>query len=198
MSSVDEINAFLRADSIDLDGLEAALDAADHQTRLAATREWSGKLQSKLFEATEGRAVTAAQVLPTDELEREVIHHGTNTLPAFRQFQKRFCWVETGQGRQIIGYNHNSGLVMTTVGPGYYVAYEDPDGPEFVVDYHQLPTTSPDFWPPIIKNTSRLGILVYAGMRDRLRRVSDHVTIGRAYKKKPMNSWFSLVREDLE
>jgi hypothetical protein len=33
-------------------------------------------------------------------------------------------------------------------------------------------------------------------MVDRLRRVSEHVTIGRAYKSKPMSAWFTLVRED--
>jgi hypothetical protein len=38
---------------------------------------------------------------------------------------------------------------------------------------------------------------VYAGMKDYMRRVSEHVSIGRAYKhEKPMNAWFVLVREE--
>lgn len=185
-----------------MDGLEAALDRVDHGTRVAATRTWSGRLQSKLFDAADGRAVPAAQILPTDEIGRQVIHHGTNTLPAFRQFQKRFCWVESASdgardGRQIAGYNHNPVFLMAMTGPGYYVAYEDPNGPEFIVDYHQLPDGKADSWPEIVSNSRRLGRLVYAGMVDRLRKVSEHVTIGRAYKKKPMNAWFVLVREDL-
>ena len=49
--------------------------------------------------------------------------------------------------------------------------------------------------PEIISNKAKLGFLVYAGMVDRLRRVSRDVTIGRAYKNKPMNAWFALVRK---
>jgi hypothetical protein len=199
MSSTDIIHQLVLADTIDFDALESTLDAADHDTRVAATRRWNGKLQKKLFDQAEGRSVTHEQVLPTDELGQEVIHVGTNTLPAFRAFEKRFCWVNGADGRYISGYNHQEGLgglQMWATTPGYYVAYDDTDNGEFVIDYRKMPDHKADSWPAIEKNSAKLGLLVYAGMVDRLRRVSDHVTIGRAYKKKPMNAWFVLVRDD--
>ena len=53
--------------------------------------------------------------------------------------------------------------------------------------------------PDIVPNEARLGRFVYAGMKDYMRRVSEHVSIGRAYKGgKPMNAWFVLCREDAE
>lgn len=196
MATVDEINALFRADTLDVDALGAALDAADADTRLAATRKWSKSMQRALFDAAEGRGVTSDQVVPTTEVGQEVIHRGTNTLPMFRQFQKRFCRVEGEDGIEISGYNHNPDVLMWATTPGYYVAYEDPDSPEFVIDYRQMPDQKAETWPPIVKNSKRLGLVVYAGMVDRLRRVSEHVTIGRAYKKKPMSAWFVLVRDD--
>ncbi len=199
MSSVDEIHALVTADTIDFDALEAAFDAVDHDVRMQAVRRWGAKLQRKLFDQAEGRVVSTGQVLPTDQLEQEVVHDGFNSLPAFRAFQKVFCWVEGDDGRYISGYNNTpglGGLQMWATTPGYYVAYKDPDAPEFVVDYHQMPKHKAPGWPPIEKNSAKIGIFVYANMVDRLRRVSDHVTIGRAYKKKPMNAWFVLVRDD--
>lgn len=197
MSSVDEINALLRADTIDVAALELAIEAADHDTRVAATRRWDKRMQSRLFEAVEGREVTAEQMIPIDEIETEVIHELTNTLPAFKAGQKRFCWVEGKDGRSISGYNHTSDFAMFFTGPGYFHAYEDSDAPEFVVDYSALPEGRADNWPAIDTGNRLVGGLVYSSaMTDRIRRVSDHVTIGRAYREKPMSAWFTLVRTD--
>ncbi len=193
MSNVDTITQLVKADPIDVDALEAACDAATHEERVAATRLWSGKLQKKIFDATKGRAVTIDQMVPTDEPLKEVIHVGTNTLPAFRHFEKRFCRPSDPSKPFLIGYNHNWHWPFTT--PGYYEAYEDESG-ELYIDYTREPTEKPDEWPPLMTNRTRLGYLVYAGMVDKMRKVSDHITIGRAYKKKEMNAWFVLVRDD--
>lgn len=206
MSIVDEIHALAQAEPLDsaaLDALEAALDGASHEERVEATRRWSKGLQARLFEAAHGRGVPYEQMVPTDAPLQEVIHVGTNSLPAFRNFEKRFC--RPGRRPELeapprpeakiaYGYNHTGQQWAT--GPGYYVAYPDSDSGEFVVDYHQLPEEKPASWPSIVSNRARLGLFVYAGMIDRLRRLSRHVTVGRAFKKKPMDAWFVLVRDD--
>ena len=43
-------------------------------------------------------------------------------------------------------------------------------------------TEVPAGWPPIKRNERGLQRFVYAGMVDFMRKVSDHVSIGRAYK----------------
>ena len=201
MSSVDDIQRFAHTEPLDhaaLDALEAALDAASHEERVEATRGWSKAVQARLYEAAGGRGVGLDQMVPTEAPLHEVIHVGTNSLPAFRAFEKRFCRPSSGE-HAAYGYNHTAQQWAT--GPGYYVAYPDPDQPpgvgEFVIDYRRLPDEKPASWPAIVSNRARLGVVVYAGMVDRLRRLSAHVTIGRAYKKKPMRAWFVLVREDV-
>ena len=190
---VQAIMDALNADPIDVSALEAACDAATHDERVAATRKWTPKLQRLIYEATEGRPVTVDQMVPTTDPFREVIHVGTNTLPAFRQFEKRFCRGSNPHG-DLIGYNHNWHWPVTT--PGYYEAYQDANSGELYIDYTRSPSEKPDSWPPIMPNNRRLGILIYAGMIDKMRKVSEHVTIGRAFKKKEMNAWFVLVRDD--
>ena len=55
-----------------------------------------------------------------------------------------------------------------------------------------------DGWPPIKRNNQGLQVLVYNKTRDFMRKVSDHVSIGMAFKvEKSLNNWFTLVREDV-
>ncbi len=196
---VTHIVDLVTAPDIDVDALEEAFDEATHPERVRAIREFSPKIQERLFEAAEGRAVDIEHIVPSKckPLE-EVIHEGQNTLPVFRKFQKRFCRPSPDQrptDRDIFwGYNHQAMSAFT--GPGYFVAYEDQDTGEVWIDYRELPGERPDEWPKIIDNKARLGRFVYHGMIDRLRRVSNHCTIGRAYKGKPMDAWFTLVRRD--
>ena len=85
-------------------------------------------------------------------------------------------------------------------GPGYFVAHgvegEKEAPSDYVIDYTRIPPKKPESWPEILPNEARLGRFVYAGMKDYMRRVSEHVSIGRAYKRGPMNAWFVLCRED--
>lgn len=193
------LKALLQAEPLDLDALDKALDATDAITRLAFVHSLKQKAQRRLFDAAKGRAVTIAEIVPSQESSlKEVIHEGQNTLPAFNHFQKRFCTPTEAHARQdksvLWGYNHLD--VGTFTGPGYFVAYDDAQTGEVVIDYRELPPEKPTQWPEIISNKRKLGRFIYAGMVDRLRRVSSHVTIGRAYKNKPMNAWFALVRQD--
>lgn len=198
MSTAADILELVRAATIDTDKLAAALDAADAETRLAFVRALTPTLQRRLFDAA-SRPVTTLDIVPerVGPLQ-EVICEGRNTLPAFRHFQKRFCIPSaehTPDNRRVLwGYNHQTLSGIT--GPGYFVGYDDTESGELVIDYRELPPEHPQSWPQILDNRARLGRFVYAGMVDRLRGVSEHVTIGRAYKADPMNAWFALVRID--
>src|SRR5581483_8724906 len=123
----------------------------------------------------------------TDSL-REVIHHGRNSLPLFHHFQKRFCRPD-GDAPSDVLWGYNEGSTRPFVGPGYFLARPYGDK-ELVVDYGGLPPRRPTHWPEILPHESRLGRFVWVGMTDVLRRVSEHVSIGRAYKgSKAMDAW---------
>lgn len=174
--------------------LAKELDAMDHATRLAFCRAMSGRDQAKLFEAAEGfRPVGLADFVPaTTPALVEVIHHGTNSLPIFSTFQKRFCRPSAPGSTQLWGYNQQS--LMPLTGPGFYVV--DAIGEEVVIDYTRLPTEKPAAWPEIRDNARGLSRLVYATMKDTMRGVSQHVSIGRAAKKgKWLDNWFVLCRD---
>ena len=195
MERVTQILTLLRDPRLDLDALGDALDAAHHEERMAFLRELTPKLQQRLFEAAQGRPVRLTDMVPqgTPPL-RPIIHEGQNTLPSFRRFQKRFCLPERQDAARpfVVGYNHQTFSPVT--GPGYFSAYEHEGSGELWIDYRELPQERPQEWPRIIANHKKLGLLVYHGMVDRMRRVSSHVTVGRAYKKDAMNAWFTLVR----
>ena len=184
-----------------LDDAAELLDNTSHGERLEVLRALTPSRQRNLYDAACGRKVTTEDlVAPSLKPLQQVIHEGQNTLPLFRTFQKRFCLpteeFRPDNRRVLWGYNHQTFSGMT--GPGYFVAYDDTEAGEVVIDYRELPPEHPPSWPPILDNSARLGRFVYAGMVDRLRRVSDHLTIGRAYKDKPMNAYFALLRTDTD
>ena len=130
----------------------------------------------------------------------EVIHEGKNSLPAFTLFQKRFVRLDDGR---VVGYNHAS--TMGVIGPGYFVLKETAGVPEWkqhgsvVVDYYEVleaNTPIPNTWPKIKGNHQGLQVFVYNKMHDFMRRVSQHVSIGSAFKKgKSIDSYFLLCRQ---
>lgn len=184
----------LAAPFLDIDAIARSLDQASPVERLAAVRSIDGATQAKLFGAAEGRAGLSLEFMVPASLGplREVIHEGRNNLlPGFRTFQKRFCRHPT-DADALVGYNEQT--MRWATGPGYYTARME--GPELAIDYTELPTVKPDAWPPILKQSSRLGFAVYAHMIDMLRPVSQHVTIGRAFKKgKALGNYFLLCRQ---
>ena len=196
----DDIVNAAKADPPALDRVETLFDEAAHEQRVAAIRQFGRTLQRKLYDAAEGRGVDLDQLVePETPPMTEVIHEGQNTLPVFRAFQKRFCRpapdTQTDDRDLLWGYNEQTFRAVT--GPGYFVAYEDERTGEVCIDYREIPAAAPDGWPEIQPNEARLGRFVYAGTVDRLRRLSDHVTIGRAFidDEDPMNAWFVLVRQ---
>lgn len=132
----------------------------------------------------------------------EVIHDGLNTLPLpppLRRFQKRFCRPAAGDAQRF-GYNH--GPTMKAIGPGYFVAEPTKGKPHWeargpvVIDYFQVPDAEvPASWPKVVSNDRGVQQFVYKGTRDFMRRVSDHVSVGAAFKgEKPLDHYFVLCR----
>ncbi|MDY0003720.1 MAG: hypothetical protein RBU30_20645 [Polyangia bacterium] len=138
----------------------------------------------------------------------QVIHHGWNSLPAFRGFQKRFCVSRTAAdgAPEIVGYNNNPPLLKSVgITPGYFrlrrtagLAHWERRG-ALVIDYHEPPPAGPvaPGWPRIIPNSVGLQKLAFDKTRDFMRKVSAQVSIGAAYKwEQALGVYFVLCRED--
>jgi hypothetical protein len=175
------------------DGLDAAL-------RPRVARRLGPREQRALYAKVEGFAeLELVDLVPSDKADLEEVRHlGRNTLPLFRLFEKRFCRLPGSAPESpgtLAGYNFQTMSPIT--GPGYFLAVEDEKTREILVDYHKLPTQKPVAWPEIRSNEKGLARFVYGFMIDRLRRVSEHVTIGSAARNgRELGSYFILSRRD--
>lgn len=181
--------------------LETHLDALSSSERIEEARALNPKLQRTLWSLCEGRAPSLAQMVPLDSSpEAQVRHFGRNTLPAFKFFEKRFCELpEDARGEERVLWGYNEGPTRALVGPGYFVCRLADEGAPgaVVIDYEQLPSRAPEGWPELKPNERGVSRFVYAYMQDYLRRVSDHVTIGRAYRHgKESPNYFILCRAE--
>jgi hypothetical protein len=194
-----ELTALLRATPPRLKELAALLDGLGHEERVGWVRSVGRSDQRRLYEAAAGFLPLAlSDLVPPTKGDGETVRHfGRNTLPAFTHFEKRFsrpAGEAAQRPRQLIGFNFQSMAWLT--GPGYYVARVDPERPEVLIDYRELPVAAPAGWPPLRRNDVGAARFVYGFMVDRLRRVSEHVTIGSAARKgRDLGSWFLLTRE---
>jgi len=190
----------LRAERVDPAALRKFFDGLGHEERLETTRALGPREQHRLYEAVQGfDAMQLVDLVPAHAGDMcEVRHYGRNTLPAFRHFEKRFCrpfGARPDAPERLYGYNHAA--VRSLVGPGYFVASASADGTEVCIDYETLPSGAPEGWPGIRRNEVGLSRFVYGFMLDRLRRVSEHVSIGSAARRgRELGSWFVLCRED--
>jgi len=181
------------------DELSDWLNSLTPEQRLEAIRSLNKSQQRKLYQQC-ANTTPLSNAYYCGEVGEEVIHEGKNSLPAFTEFQKRFVKLEDGR---VVGYNHGS--TMGLIGPGYFVLKETAGNPDWtehgsvVVDYYeQLPTNTPvpAHWPKIKGNHQGLQMFVYNNMHDFMRRVSDHVSIGAAFKKgNSIDSYFLLCRQ---
>ncbi len=186
------LNELLDADELKMDAIGAWLDAASADERLSAIRVITKGKQRRLFAAASGKVDLEYMVPQSLGPLAEVIHEGHNSLPMFTLFQKRFCRVPD-EPSVLSGYNEQA--MRWATGPGFFVARED--GDELAIDYTKLPSKKAETWPEIMPQKARLGRFVYANMIDMLRRVSSHVTIGRAIKNgKETENYFVLCRQD--
>ncbi len=192
-----------------------ALEALDHAGRVAALRTLGRSEQRALFDAADPDVALTHFVPWQVPARTEVRHAGKNTLPLLpgdRVFEKRFCRGEDGR---VFGYNEARSRRL--IGPGYFVAVTTDHTAEWrtrgavVVDYFQVPglggtRTGPaagrgsdaavvEGWPAVVPNSKGLQMFVYRGTRDFMRRVSEHVSIGAAYKgEKALDHYFTLAR----
>ncbi|MFP6655627.1 MAG: hypothetical protein VCB25_08365 [Myxococcota bacterium] len=176
------------------------LDGLADDARGRVVRGLTSKDQRALYGKVAGYAPLGLIDLVSSEKTdlEEVRHLGRNTLPAFRNFEKRFCrlpGVSAAAPETLAGYNFQPFSAVT--GPGYFLAAEDTNAREVLVDYRHLPDEKPMTWPEIRSNESGLSRFVYGFMVDRLRRVSEQVTIGSAARKgRDLGSYFILCRVD--
>ncbi len=188
-----------------VDRIARFLDELDHEDRCQELDGLSRADQRMLYEkAAESAPITLEHFLAGAGPRVEVIHDGRNTLPApalLRRFQKRFCRPEHRDDEL---YGYNEGPSRRLIGPGYFVAVPTTGRPHWesrgavVIDYFQVPEGSvADDWPRIVSNGRGLQRLVYHQTRDFMRRVTEHVSIGAAFKQeRPLDHYFVLCRKE--
>ncbi len=191
----NRLQEMLVTDVVHVDELAEFLDELDQPSRLAAIRSLGARHLRHLYDAVEGmRPVTIKNLVPNRHgVRNQVRHYGKNSLPAFSIFEKRFILPAKGAD-ELWGYNYQTMSPIT--GPGYFIARDAEGRPEVDIDYNRVPPEQPGGWPPVQPNERGLSNFVYAYMVDRLRGVSEHVTVGRAWRKGEIKpAWFILCRE---
>ncbi len=187
---------------VDIHRIAEVLDGLGHPGRLDTIRGWGLHHQEKLYEAAKGLKPLSLSYFVPDGVEplHEVIHWGKNSLAAFTHFQKRFCRPKDDDTK-LYGYNENG--EKFAIGPGYFVLHApesnrpDSQEGELDIDYTKIPDQKPESWPKIQGNDGMLGGIVYGGMIDVMRGISNHVSIGRAFRGgKFTDNYFVLCRED--
>jgi hypothetical protein len=181
--------------TVDRKEIAHVLDDVGDQVRIETVAELGKRELAKLFDAAaDNDPLTLDHFVPPGVPPlTEVIHQGKNSLLLFSRFQKRFSRPPGDTGlRELWGYNEQEFRFFT--GPGYFVAYEQ--GKDVIVDYTRVPAAKPDSWPAILPTSARLSRFIYHGTNDLLRRVSQHVSVGRQRKgEQPRDAWFVLVRK---
>lgn len=205
---MSELITLIRGDS-PIHAIADYVEGLDVERREAEVNVLARDDQARLFEkAADGPPITLSHFVPEAVPDLTPIHHpGRNTIATFgyfRNFQKRFTRPE-GETERLFGYNASNAFFIT---PGYFVAYETTGNEEWtarggvVIDYHRVPDAKvPDAWPEVVPNSKGLQKLVYLNTRDFMRRVSEHVSIGRAAREDErgdvvLDYWFTLVRRD--
>lgn len=178
------------------------LDALAQPDRIAELHALGGRDQARLYElAADAPPLDLSFFVPPGVAEdTEVIHYGKNSQPAFRTFQKRFSR-PTSDEPNVFGYNET--VVRPLIGPGYFVAHPTADGGHdprggVVVDYFMVPEGRvPAGWPEVRANHQGLQRFVYHKTRDYMRRLSEHCSIGVAYRlEKRVMGYFVLCRDE--
>ncbi len=189
--------------------IAAYLDALEPGQREREANALGRNDQARLFDkAADGPPSRITDFVPAPLPDLTPVHHpGRNTIatfPYFQRFQKRFTR-PAGERARLFGYNASNAFFIK---PGYFVAYETDDHAEWrerggvVIDYHQVPDADvPGAWPAIVTNDTGLQKLVYHLTRDFMRRVSAHVSIGRASREdasgdRLLDYWFTLCRQE--
>lgn len=184
----------------DVNTLAAALDSATPAARLAWIRSLGRGQVRALWPMTQGRATSAQAFVRGDGV---TIAEGRNTVPLFSNFQKRFARMSDGR---IAGYNHNGAIATWFGGPGHFLTVDAVDAADAAdrhgeawVDYRDVhPEPHPEFPVPVPNDRAIWPRFIYGDQVDVMRRLSDHVVVGSAYRVKNgswkrRNFWFVLL-----
>lgn len=192
------LNEMILAPRADLEAIAHALNQMGPSRRIKECLSITPPAQRRLWSLTEGQAVQFDELVPPSMGLQPVRHYGRNTLPAFTRFEKRFRRPPPEAKAEDVLWGYNEGPTRPLVGPGYFITRktaQDSRG-AVVVDYYSVPPTTPEGWPPVRPNDTGISRFVYGFMHDYLRRVSPHVSIGRAYRKdRRTPNCFILCRE---
>lgn len=197
---VRELESMISDRAVTAETIASLLEGLGNDRRPGVVRRLGPASQRELYQQVEGLApLRLVDLVPAARADLESVRHlGRNTLPLFRIFEKRFCRLpgeDPESPARLAGYNFQTMSRIT--GPGYFIASPDPESGEIRIDYTRLPDTRPPDWPAIRSNERGLARFVYGFMVDRLRRVSEHVTIGSAFRKgRELGSYFILTRAD--
>lgn len=184
--------SMLSAPGASLSEVAALLDGLDHTGRYDAVQGCGLAELGRLYElAAAAEPITAAHFVGAGAPLHPTVHDGWNSLPlpAFgRRFQKVFCRPEPGGSDRIFGYNE--GGARWLIGPGYFQLVPTAGNAEFeargawVVDYFKVPDGPvPASWPWVVPNWVGPQVLVYNGTRDFMRKVSEHVSVGKPWSR---------------
>ncbi|MBO6933321.1 MAG: hypothetical protein JJ863_00045 [Deltaproteobacteria bacterium] len=199
----NRLQQLIRDPGAPIGAIAAHLDALDHDTRMAELADTTRQDQRLLWtKADAGDPIDYEHFVPKDAKPLEpIVHHGRNTLPLpgpQRFFRKPMTRPEDGTER---AFGYNDAPSRGLVGPGYFVLEKSEpawtDRGAWFVNYFTHPDGPvPADWPTVKPNSEGLQRFVYGGTRDFMRKVSDHVSIGAAYKgDKPLDHYFTLCRE---
>lgn len=209
ITQAPSLNKLLKDPNTTLEDVQQRLEALDFETRLKECMSLGKKAQKNLYRISANNPCTLEDMVPADIPPGvSVTLEGKNSLPIFTRFQKLFA---RAPGDTHALYGFNEGFTRKFIGPGYFVAHLTDDAAytqdgwtqhaRSVVNYHIVPPAQedvPDGWPKIVPNTKGLQRFVYRGMNDFMRKITDDVCIGGAYKgDKDFNSYFVLVRRPL-
>lgn len=192
-----KLSTELKRGAADMDGLATWLDGLSNAERSAEVLTLNKAAQKTLWTLCAERTVAIEDLVPVGTPSLKPVRHiGKNSLPVFSRFEKRFCRIDADPNL-LVGYNE--GPTRPYVGPGYFTTRlsDEADRGATVIDYTMIRTEQAQGWPAIKPNTSGMCKLVYGEMLDYMRKVSTHVTIGKAWKfGKETENYFMLLRED--
>lgn len=205
LQTVPTLKQRLADPSTTLEAIQGHLDSLAFEQQLKECMALGKKEQSRLFELAENNPCTLDDLVPAGTSpDQQVVFEGKNTLPVFTRFQKIFCRAKDDPN---LLYGFNEGFTRKFIGPGYFVAHMcdvPPSKPHWpahgasVVNYSMVPPSNDVVvpgWPKVKPNSSGLQMFVYKGTRDFMRKITDDVSIGEAFKgAKPLNNFFTLVR----
>ena len=201
-----DLKSLLEDNATTIQAIAEYLDGLTHDARIAQTRSLNRAQQRKLFAiAGTGPVITLEHFVGAGVSAREPVRHfGRNTLPlpnAHKNFEKRFCRPDENGDTRLFGYNETASRKI--LGPGFFVAIPTDGNADWVgrggvvIDYFQVPDGPvSEGWPEVVPNSKGVQRFVYHKTRDFMRKVSEHVSIGEAYKvEKSLGQFFVLCRE---